>query len=249
MNASGSSFFFYLLDTVRFVTFKRLKCFSVASQSLLELILHTLSLFSRFWADQQLLKVPHYSHIFFVPPELCCSSLPMMENPKRLSGSPGKKACLALWLQPSAKKKKKRWRASCSIFHVIRSLITLLRWVSLPLVTSQGVDFFQNCDRCSGTFHFFIELLTRSQDSGCFYFFFFTRALELEHLIFRFRLTAAKSVFWSIQPKIWHRRRSESLQRQRLLCFLSEKPLHVTLDRKPAEISNPLTHHRGCRAL
>lgn len=130
VNASGSSFFFYLLDTVRFVTFERLKCFSVASQSLLELILHTLSLFSRFWADQQLLKVPHYSHIFFVPPELCCSSLPMMENPKRLSGSPGKKACLALWLQPSA------------IFHVIRSLITLLRRVSLPLVTSQGVDFF-----------------------------------------------------------------------------------------------------------
>lgn len=126
---------------------------------------------SRFWADQQLLKVPSSSFIL----NSAAAASQWWKIQKDSLGLQTK-SMLALWLQPSAKKnknKKRHW-ASCSIFHVIRSLIALLRRVSLPLVTSQCRFFFQSCDRWSGTFHFFIEFNEDHRTAVVFIYFFYT---------------------------------------------------------------------------
>lgn len=199
---------------------------------------------SRFWADQQLLKVPSSSFIL----NSAAAASQWWKIQKDSLGLQTK-SMLALWLQPSAKKnknKKRHW-ASCSIFHVIRSLIALLRRVSLPLVTSQCRFFSRAVTDGLGLF---ISLLNSMKITGqrLFLFIYFTRALELEHLTFRFRLTAAKSVFWSIQPKIWRCRRRVSPASAAPVCFLSGI-FACYFGSKAGRDLKPFDPHRGCRAL
>lgn len=96
-------------------------------------------------------------------------------------------------------------------------------------ITRGSFFFFQSCDGWSGTFHLFWILDKITGQRIVFFFFIYCILHDVEHLIFRFRWTAAKSIFCSIQPTIWHCGRGESLQRQRLFSASRQEYLCMSL--------------------